>query len=102
MEIDKEPWMRELCIDTLPNIELEILAENCGLDFVKELMVNGTGNYIQIPANPFRKTKEQYILKNYDGTSKSIIKMAVECDVSVIYIRKLLKRKGLYKRDQRG
>lgn len=94
---NKEPWLSELSIDTLPTYELQILADKFGLEFVRTLLDVATGLIIQIPTNPFKKAKANYILKNYDGTTKSILRLAIECDVSIRYIKTLLKENGKYK-----
>lgn len=96
---NKEPWIDEFTIETLPTYELQLLAERCGIDVVKKVIEEATGLIIQIPTNPFRKAKANYILKNYDGTIKSILRLAVDCDVSVQYIKKLLKEKGKLKQN---
>lgn len=93
----KEPWIDEFTIETLPTYELQMLAEHFGLDFVKKLLDEVTGLIIQIPTNPFKKAKANYILKKYDGTTKSILRLATECDVSIRYIKTLLKEHGKYK-----
>lgn len=92
----KEPWIDEFTIETLPTYELQMLAERFGLDFVKKLLDEVTGLIIQIPTNPFKKAKANYILKKYDGTTKSILKLATECDVSIRYIKTLLRENGKY------
>lgn len=95
---NKEPWIDEFNIETLPTYELQLLAEKCGLDVVKKIIEEATGLIIQIPTNPFRKAKANYILKKYDGTTKSILRLAIECDVSIQYIKKLLKDNGKIKK----
>jgi len=94
---NKESWMDEITIDTLPTYELQLLAERCGLDVVKTILDEATGLIIQVPTNPFRKAKANYIIKKYDGTTKSISRLAMECDVSIPYIKKLLKENGKIK-----
>lgn len=93
---NKEPWIEEFTIETLPTYELQMLADHFGLDFVKKLLDEVTGLIIQIPTNPFKKAKANYILKKYDGTTKSILKLATECDVSIRYIKTLLRENGKY------
>ena len=91
MNGNKEPWENEITIETLPTYELQLLAERCGLDVVKKIIEEAPGLIIQVPTNPFRKARVNYILKQYDGTGKSILKLATDCNVTVQYIKKLIK-----------
>ncbi len=94
---NKELWLSEFNIETLPTYELQLLAERCGIDVVKNIIEEATGLIIQIPTNPFRKAKANYILKHYDGSTKSVLRLAVDCDVSVQYVKKLLKSNNKFK-----
>jgi hypothetical protein len=97
MDGNKEPWENEITIDTLPTYELQFLAERFGLDVAKKIIEEAAGLIIQVPTNPFKKAKLNYILKNYDGTSKSISKLATDCNITTRHIKTLLRENGKYK-----
>ena len=94
---NKEPWLSEFCIETLPTYELQLLAERCGLDVVKKILDEAAGLIIQVPTDPFKKAKLNYILNNYDGTPNSISRLAADCNKSKRYIKIMLRENGKYK-----
>lgn len=94
-----KPWINNLTADVLPNEDLKIVAELIGLDVAIKMMDEIPGLIINIPKNGFRKARESYIAKNYDGGKKSRIKLALECEVTEGYIRKIGRKYKIQEKD---
>lgn len=87
-----KPWMKNLTPDNMPNDELKLVAEFLGIDTTLELMDALSGCVINIPKYGFRKAREAFIIRNYDGTKMSRLKLSIECGVTESYIRELAKK----------
>lgn len=90
---DKEPkWMKYITEDSIEDFELRDLIELIGFEATKKLMLKHAGVPILIPKSATSKYKHQYILDNYDGTKKSRMKLALECDITEGYVYKIIKK----------
>ena len=88
------PWTKLITIDDLPNDELKYLADIIGFPKVLEILMTVEQNMmVYIPKNPFRETKEKYILEHYDGTKYTMLKLAKECNITERHIYNLLRKK---------
>lgn len=71
----------------------EAMSEYIGFDNVEKLHEHFKGSQINFPTKLFSKEFVlQEAIKNYDGTSKSLNKIAVKYSYSERTIRKLLKK----------
>ncbi len=91
--MNKYPWIKNITEEDMPNEDMKIIAGLCGVDVAMELIDKAPGLLIRIPNNSFKHLKDAYILKNYDGTRGSVLKLAVECEVSDSYIYNTLKKR---------
>lgn len=90
---NKEPkWMKYITEDSIEDFELRDLIELIGFEATKKLMLKHAGVPILIPKSATSKYKHQYILDNYDGTKKSRMKLALECDITEGYVYKIIKK----------
>ena len=88
------PWIKNITMDNLPNEDLNIVATIIGLDATIKLMCELPGILISVPKNATLPAKIAYIMEVYDGTKKSRLKLAKECDLSENYIYRVV-RNGL-------
>lgn len=63
-----------------------------GFEATKKIMLKYAGVPILIPKSATSKYKHQYILDNYDGTKKSRMKLALECNITERYVYKIIKQ----------
>jgi len=89
-----KPWVENITEEDMPNSDLIAVACFCGIETAITLMENYPSGTICIPKRPFKNLRNNYINRNYDGTSFSITKLANTCDISTRQIRRIL---NLYK-----
>ncbi len=89
----KEPWIENITEEDMPNEDLKLVAGLCGVDVAMNLIDNLPGVLIRIPNSSYKRLKEAYILRNYDGTRSSLLKLAIICEVSDTQIYRILKKK---------
>ena len=80
---------QNLDIDDMPNEDLKLVAELCGVDVARSLIENLEGVTIYIPKYSYRHLIKQYIHKHFDGTNAK--KLALELKISERMVYKLLK-----------
>lgn len=88
----QEKWMQNLTIEDMPNEVFQDIAERCGLEAAKILLTEFQGTNIYIPTDGFKKLRDSYILKNFDGSTASLRRLAMELRVSEQCIRDVLKK----------
>jgi Mor family transcriptional regulator len=81
----------ELTMDDMPNESFVMLAEYCGLDVAASVLENMPGLTIFVPANGFKKFYNRIILKEFDGTTMSIKRLALKYKTTEGNIREILK-----------
>lgn len=84
-------YIKNFTIDDMPNEDLKLVAELCGVNIAVELMKNLSGMPIYIPARPFIKAKKRYITEKFDGTTQSIKQLSKECEVTTAHVYDVLK-----------
>ena len=87
-----EPWMEKATPDDMPNDDLKYVAEKAGMRYALMLIFLLAGLTVNIPKNSFKKLKEKYIIKEYDGTRFTLNRLAVECDISQRLVYKIIKK----------
>ncbi|HSA05878.1 MAG TPA: hypothetical protein P5556_01710 [Candidatus Gastranaerophilales bacterium] len=90
MNMECESWLENLSMKDLPTEDIKIMADFYGIDFALKLMLDMPGINITIPGNGIKKIRNNYICRNYDGTRKSRLALALECKVTENYIKKLI------------
>lgn len=60
----------------MPNEICRELFTLCGVDVVMSLIMNMSGNLIQVPTRGFATIEKNLMLKEYDGSTASIRRMA--------------------------
>lgn len=86
-----ENWLKNLQIEDIPEGDIKLIAELCGLDTAVNLLENLPGITIFIPVTVIKKLKDTYISKTYDGTRYSIRRMALDLKVTERQIYKRIK-----------
>ncbi len=90
--MDFKPWMKNITAEDMPNEDLQFLAKEAGIKYALMFIFLFPGLTVTIPKNPFGKLKENYILKNYDGTKTSINRLAIECELSQRHVYRLIEK----------
>lgn len=80
--------------EDLPNDDLLLVAEKCGLEVAIRLMNQLQGLTINIPRNALRKVVSRYIREQYNGRNAK--QLALECQVSVRHVY------GILRKERRG
>ena len=88
----QERWMQNLTVEDMPNEVFQDIAERCGLEAAKILLTQFQGTTIYIPTDGFKNLRNSYILKNFDGSTASLRRLAIELKVSEQCIRDVLKK----------
>lgn len=91
-DMDFKPWMENITAEDMPNEDLQFLAQEAGVRYALMFLFLFPGLTVTIPKNPFSKLKENYIVKNYDGTKTSINRLAIECDLSQRHVYRLIEK----------
>ena len=84
-------WRKEIRIEDLPNKDLQIVAELCGLDVALSLIENLDGVNIYIPKFSFRRMIKCYVQRHYNGHNAK--QLALELGITDRMVYKLLKEK---------
>jgi len=89
------PWMQNLTVQDMPTEDTKIVAEFLGVDVAVQMMEELPGIVINIPEYGLKKIRNNYIIEKYDGTRKTKMILALECNVTEGYIRKLISRERI-------
>ncbi|HDH51240.1 MAG TPA: hypothetical protein ENH31_00450 [Nitrospirae bacterium] len=66
--MDKE-ILNELTIEDMPNQDMRLVAEACGIEIAVKLLQELGGIGINIPKFGFKKLVQQYVCDHYDGSN---------------------------------
>lgn len=80
----------KLTMDDMPNGDLMLVAENCGIEVATKLMLNLQGVTINVPRGAMRKVVSRYICEHYNGSN--IKQLALECHVSIRHVYGVLQK----------
>ena len=81
-------------MESLPNEDLKIVATIIGLEATIKLMCELPGILISVPKNATLPAKIKYIMEVYDGSKKSRLELAKQCDLSENYIYRIARKRG--------
>ena len=93
--MNAEPWIQNLSVRDMPTEDAKIVAEFLGVTVALEMMRQLPGIVINIPEHGLKKIRNKYIIEKYDGTRKTKMILAIECNVTEGYIRKLISREKM-------
>lgn len=85
----KEEALNGLTIEDMPNADMKLVAECCGIEIALKLLTSLPGISISVPKFGIRKIARDYIIKNYNG--KNAKKLAFETGLTENYIYKILR-----------
>ncbi len=88
----------EINIEDMPNNDMKLVAESCGIEVAVMLLQYLSGIQLNIPKFGFKKIIDRYILENYDGHNAQ--DLAMKLDVSQRYVYKILKGNNKKKNEQ--
>lgn len=80
-----------ITINDIPEGAMRLVADLCGLDVAVSLMQNMKGLTISVPSNGFEKIEKKIILDEYDGTTETLKKLALNLDLNEKTVRGILK-----------
>ena len=86
-----QTWLNDLSTDEIemPNYDIKFFSELYGVDLALRLMIDMSGTLMNIPKTGLNKIRNMYIVKHYDGTKMSRVKLSRECGVTENYIMQL-------------
>lgn len=90
--MEYKPWMDYVTVDDMPNDDMKFIAIFAGLKSALALLFSSPGISVSIPKISFKKAKERYVLKEYDGRKFTINRLAVECELSQRQIYLILEK----------
>lgn len=85
-----ETWERNLTLEDLPSEDIKIIADLYGMEFAIKFMSDLSGVMINVPSCALKKIRNNYICRNYDGTKKTCMSLALECNVTEAYIKRIV------------
>lgn len=88
-----KPWLANLTPENIPNVELRLVAEYCGLKVVAELLQYMPGVVIYVPNRDIAVLRDKYIRQKYNGTKASMIELSNELGISEKTISSILRKK---------
>lgn len=86
---------QEVTIEDIPDGNMRLVADLCGLDVAVSLMKNLKGLTIAVPSNGFSEIEKKIILQEYQGDTKSLKQLALRLDLNEQTIRAILRNYGL-------
>ena len=84
--------LESLSVDDLPNEGLQYIANACGIEIAKALIMHCAGMSFQIPVRPSRDSAKRYIEIHYDGAN--VRALAKETGMSCRFVYKVLREKS--------
>lgn len=85
---------QEVTINDIPE-GMKLVADLCGLDVAVLLLQNLKGITISIPSNGFEQIEKKIILQEFDGTTDTLKKLALQLDLNEKTVRGILKKYNL-------
>lgn len=83
-------WVDEIAIGDL-NAELQMIAEDAGLEVVKDLLKNCAGMNFYVPGNAPKELVRRLIKRDFDGSAISGKRIARRCEISEAQFLKILR-----------
>ena len=80
-----------ITINDIPEGSMRLVADLCGLEVAVLLMHNMKGLTISVPSNGFEKIEKKIILDEYDGSTETLKKLALNLDLNEKTVRGILK-----------
>ena len=81
--------------DDLPNDVLVHIAETCGIEVARSLLIHCPGMRIDVPTRPKRDAAKRYIELNYNGGN--VEELASKLGMSRAFVYKVLKEPSAMK-----
>lgn len=82
-------------IDDIPEGNMRLVADLCGLDVAVSLMQNLKGLTIAVPSNGFSEIEKKIILQEYHGNTSELKQLALRLGLNEQTIRAILRNYGL-------
>lgn len=81
-------WLKKITVEDMPNRDMQLVAEQCGVEVAAALLDRLNGICIYIPKLGDRNLIKRYILNHYDGSNAK--NLALELSVSEQFVYKTL------------
>lgn len=88
---NKKEWAANLTLADMPNSDMVLVAQACGLEVAAKLLTELPGLSITIPKSGMKKLINKYISENYTGGNAK--ELALECNVSIRHIYNMINKK---------
>ncbi len=88
----RKSWKDDITIDDMPNNDMKMIAEQCGIETAIDLIdkFGGLAFYIPREISSFRKAMVRYAKKNFDG--RNLRELALELGVAQKTVERMLRQ----------
>lgn len=88
----KKKWLDDLKPEDMPTSDLKLVAETCGVETAIQLLEHMPGISIYIPKLERTDLVKSYIIKNFNGSTESAKRLALDLNLSVNHIYNIVHR----------
>jgi Mor family transcriptional regulator len=96
----KKKWLQNITVDDMPNADMRMVAELCGVEVAIELMRHLGGINIYIPRTAEKEFLKKYVVERYNGHNAK--ELAIDLGISVRKVFNILNEKTKPSEDQLG
>lgn len=89
-------WLKDITIDDMPNEDMRMVAETCGLPVAVKLMKACGGTKLYVPRVGFKKLIDRKIVEEFRGCN--VRKLSLKYGVSRTYVFNILQK---HRKDRR-
>lgn len=82
---------QEVTMNDIPE-GMKLVADLCGLNIAVLLLQNLKGLTFSVPSNGFEQIEKKIILQEFDGTTATLKKLALQLDLNEKTVRGILKK----------
>lgn len=75
----------QLTIQDLPNEDLQLIAEDIGIEAIVKLALNHSGIYIYITKDFKKMLKRVYVLRTFDGSNAKFLARKLDISERAVY-----------------
>jgi hypothetical protein len=99
MKEEFEVMIKNMSIDQMPNDDMRVVAQECGVDVARLLLRKLRGASILIPRRCYNKIADKFILEKFDGTNAK--KLASVCSYSLRNVYRVVENEDLRRKEKK-
>ncbi len=77
--------LKNITEDDLPNDVMQHIAETCGIEVARALLLHCSGMRIEVPLKPKREAVKRYIIEHWDGENVETLVRQTGMSRSLVY-----------------